>query len=253
MRVLVTRPQPQAAQWAERLRGQGIDAHALPLLATAASPDRTAVQAAWQSLGRQALVVFVSPAAVSHFFAARPAQGAEAWPAAVLAATPGPGTGAALREAGVPPSCVLQPAADAEQFDSESLWEVLRERAWAGRRVLVVRGDGGRDWLAERLAEAGAVPSFVAAYRRAAPLHDAAEQRLLARALASPGEHLWLFSSSQAVDQLDALAPGADWRPARALASHPRIAQRARQLGCGEVREVAPRFEAVLEALRSQR
>jgi hypothetical protein len=50
-----------------------------------------------------------------------------------------------------------------------------------------------------------------------------------------------MFSSSEAIDHLDALAPGADWRAGRALASHPRIAERAQALGFGAVIVVAHR------------
>ena len=64
---------------------------------------------------------------------------------------------------------IVSPAVDAAQFDSEALWERLRSRDWNGARVLVVRGDGGRDWLADRLRDAGATVATVGAYRRIAP------------------------------------------------------------------------------------
>jgi uroporphyrinogen-III synthase len=169
------------------------------------------------------------------------------WPAALRAASPGPGSAAALREAGV--ARVVEPAADAPQFDSESLWDALRGDAWRGVRVLVVRGDGGRDWLAERLREAGAEVSFVQAYRRALPARDAGARALLAAAPARPEAWCWHFSSSQAIDHLQQLAPHADWSRARACASHPRIAERARALGFGRVDEVAT-LDALAAALQ---
>ena len=43
--------------------------------------------------------------------------------------------------------------------------EDVRDAAKEGKRVLIVRGDGGREWLAERLREAGADVTLVAAYR----------------------------------------------------------------------------------------
>ena len=49
-------------------------------------------------------------------------------------------------------------------------------------------------------------------------------------ALARPAEHRWLFSSSEAVGQLRRLAPQADWGRSKALASHPRIAQAAKDI-----------------------
>lgn len=89
------------------------------------------------------------------------------------------------------------------------------------------------------------------AYRRVAPQLSAEEQLLLQEALARPAEHRWLFSSSEAVGQLRLLAPGASWRASTALASHPRIAQAARDLGFGRVDVVAPDPQAVARELES--
>jgi len=186
---------------------------------------------------------------VIRFFAARPAGAA--WPAELVAAAPGPGTAQSLRAEGVPAAAIVAPAADAAQLDSESLWQELGRRDWRGRRVLVVRGDGGRDWLVERLVEAGATVDAVAAYRRLAPRLAAAARRALDAALAEPARHAWLFSSSEAIAHLQALdgvsiAPGS-----RALATHPRIAARARQAGFAEVFEVQPGLDAVVACIQS--
>ena len=72
MRVLVTRPQPQADDWVSLLCARGIDAVALPLIEIAAAPDARAVAAAWASLPSRSLVVFVSPNAAERFIAERP-------------------------------------------------------------------------------------------------------------------------------------------------------------------------------------
>lgn len=250
-RVVVTRPQPQADEWAQRLRAAGFDAVALPLLGIEAADDPAPVDAAWRALAgadAPAMLVFVSPNAVERFFARCPAGAT--WPARVTAAAPGPGTAQALLARGVPPACLVQPAGDAPQFDSEALWARLRERDWRGAHVLIVRGDGGRDWLCETLRAAGADVDFVQAYQRGAPQPTVAERALLAQALAAPGGHLWLFSSSEAVGRLRALAPHAAWQDATALCSHPRIAEAARALGVGRVHEVRPAFDAVVGVLR---
>jgi len=285
-RLIVTRPRAQAAAWVTSLRELGIDAQALPLIGIGALPDPAPLRAAWQTLAQRALAVFVSPNAVQHFFAQRPA-GLE-WPAGVPAASPGPGTTAALRAQGLPEALLVEPAPDAPSFDSEALWAQLRSRPWQGARVLVVRGaDGGepgdvgqaehadaaaaldprtapaaapnttsttntghgRDWLAAQLRGQGAEVEYLAAYCRQAPMPTPAEGALLEQALRRPGEHVWLFSSSEAIAALQQLAPGADWSAARALASHPRIAERARAAGFGAVGEVAPSPAAAAAAL----
>ncbi|MED5617733.1 uroporphyrinogen-III synthase [Ideonella sp. BN130291] len=249
MRLIVTRPQPQADEWVAALHARGVQAEALPLIDIGPAADEAPVHQAWVQLSTMALAMFVSPNAVGRFFACRPA--AATWPAQLWAGSTGPGTSAALLAAGVPPECVVQPDASAAQFDSEALWARLAAlRSWQGARVLIVRGEGGRDWLAQTLAGQGAQVSCVQAYRRAAPQLDAAQQAVLARALADPAGHLWLFSSSEAIGHLLALAPaGTTWQQARALASHPRIAARARAAGFGRVRQVRPTMEAVLQAL----
>lgn len=246
MRLLVTRPLAQAAPWIEVLRARGVDAHALPLIGIAPVADPAPVQRAWRGLASYALAVFVSPSAVASFFALRP-DGAP-WPDGLRAATPGPGSAAALREAGV--LHVIEPDPHAARFDSEGLWAELEGEAWGGRRVLVVRGDGGREWLAERLRERGADVRFVQAYRRTLPALDDGARTVLADALAHPQSCVWHFSSAQAIDHLAQLAPEADWSRSVALASHPRIAARARAAGFGTVREVAPTPGAVAAALQ---
>ncbi|MBL0727809.1 uroporphyrinogen-III synthase [Piscinibacter sp. HJYY11] len=247
MRVLVTRPRAQAGEWVRLLRDAGLQAEALPLIKIAPATDGAALAGAWQGLHELALVVFVSPNAVSCFFDGRP--DGLAWPEVVVAASPGPGTTRVLRALGV--QQIVEPAADAPQFDSEALWEQLSARDWQGRKVLIVRGESGRDWLAERLRERGAVLEFVAAYGRTLPALSSRERGLLDDARATPSGHLWLFSSSEAITNLQSLAPDADWAPSLALATHPRITQTARTLGFGRVLEARPSAEAVVACIQS--
>ena len=245
MLVIVTRPAAQAGPWVNALQALGLDAQALPLIGIAPPHDLTPVRAAWSGLAHQRLVMFVSANAVEHFFAARPAGAL--WPAALPAGSTGPGTSAALRSAGV--RLIEEPAADAPQFDTEALWARLAGQPWLGAQVLIVRGEGGRDWFADTLRAQGAAVTFVAAYRRLPPTLDAAGAALLAAALATPSQHRWLFSSSEAVAHLQALAPAADWSASSACASHRRIAQAAQQAGFGQVDVVAPTPEAVAKQL----
>ena len=252
MRVIVTRPQPQADAWVAGLAAAGLDAVALPLIEIAAAADPAPLAAAWNELAAIDLAVFVSPNAAERFFAARPAN--LPWPACTLAAAPGPGTARLLRELGVPADWLAEPPADAPSFDSESLWPVLAARRdWRSARVLVVRGDGGRDWLGATLRAHGASVEQLAAYRRLAPAFDAGQRALLDAALRPAGGHVWLFSSSEAIDNLHAAtcAAAPDWTCARAVTTHPRIAQRARHLGFGAVFEAAPSLPAVVACLQS--
>ena len=249
MRVIVTRPAEQAASWVQSLVARGIDAAALPLIEIAPPADPQAVVAAWRLLGQQRLAVFVSPNAAQAFLAQRPPD--VAWPASTLAGATGPGTRDALRAHGVPEAAVVAPPPESAQFDSEALWQRLRDADWNQAPVLVVRGDGGREWLADTLRERGAQVSFVAAYRRVLPRWDAAERRVLDDALAAPERHLWLFSSSEGIDHLVQAVPHAAWSSARAIATHPRIAQRASERGFGAVHACRPTLDAVVACIQS--
>jgi len=252
MRVIVTRPAAQATPWVKSLEQHGLTAQALPLMEIAPALDAAAVTAAWQRLAEARLVMFVSANAVEHFFALRPRNAA--WPTGTQAASPGPGTTRALRDAGVPLSQIVEPASDSPQFDSEALWHTLRTQDWQGATVQVVRGDGGRDWLADTLREHGAQVGFVSAYRRIPPRWDVAAQSLLAAALARPADHLWFFSSSEAIDhlmtQLDRSAAALP-SGARALATHPRIAGRAEAAGFAPVWQSLPTLAAVVACIQS--
>jgi uroporphyrinogen-III synthase len=246
LHLLVTRPQPQADAWVERLRVQGIDALALPLLVIEAVVDLSELHSAWHELPRYALVMFVSPNAVSHFFAARPAEfAARPWPLGTRAAATGPGTLQALHLAGVPAALCVAPPDHASQFDSANLWAQLQAERWSGREVLVLRGNGGRDEFAAHLRGAGAAVHFTQAYHRGPAQPTPTERLRLEQSIAEPATHLWWLSSTEAIGYLPQLAPKADWRRALALASHPRIAARARELGFGHVFEAPPTVSAV--------
>jgi uroporphyrinogen-III synthase len=261
--VLVVRPRAQALAWAAELEAIGVAARALPLIEILPAPQPADVEAAFaqvQAMGgvrdaQRPVLFFVSPNAVLGFFAAtalaRGVAGATlAWPTHAWAAATGPGTVAALRECGVPADRIAAPPVDSVQFDSEALWAGIAAWPWPARPVWIVRGNGGRDWLGRQLRDAGADVRVLQSYGRAAPVLSSDEAALLAQAQAEPARWAWMFSSSEAIDHLDALAPGADWRAGRALASHPRIAERAMALGFGSVNVIAPAPAAVAAALR---
>lgn len=249
MRVIVTRPAAQAARWVQSLAAHGIAAVALPLIDILPPADLSAVEQAWRTLAQQRLVVFVSPNAAEQFFLHRPADAV--WPRELCTASIGPGTTQVLVRLGVPRPCIVEPAEDVQRFDSEALWQRLRDRAWTGAPVLVVRGDGGREWLAETLRGAGARIEFVCAYRRAAPRLDAAAREVLDDAMARPDSSLWFFSSSEAIDHLAEACPGASWSRSGAIATHPRIAERARGAGFAAVHETRPLLDAVVACIQS--
>ena len=256
MRVIVTRPLRDAHNWVRDLSAAGFDALALPLIEIQAAGNTPALQQIWEQLPAYTGVMFVSGHAVDGFFAVRPAgvaMAARAW-------ATGPGTRAALLRAGVDPQGIDAPPAEVGQFDSEALWRAMGEQVRPGSRVLIVRGaDGqaapaqgvGRDWFAQRVQEAGGTVDFVVAYQRCLP-HWNETQLQQARQATSDGS-VWIFSSSEAVLNLRACLPQQDWRAARAVATHARIAAAARQIGFGVVCESRPMLADIKASIESMR
>ena len=251
--VLITRVRDEAEPWARGLAEAGLQAELLPLIEIGPAPDAGALRAAWAGAGDHAALMFVSASAVRRFFAAATADGKDhglseagggpgPWPNRLLPVrcwATGPGTQRALIECGCPASQIDAPGGDAAQFDSEALWTQVQPQVRAGTRVLIVRGAdvegriAGRDWLALQLEAAGVRVDQVAAYARVCPPWDAA-QRQRAQQAAHDGSWWW-FSSSEAIANLRSLLPQASWAAARALTTHPRIADAARQAGFGQV------------------
>jgi uroporphyrinogen-III synthase len=269
-RLIVTRPAPEAATWVSALQAAGWPAQALPLIDIGEPLSATALEALahwrqhWASLDA---LMFVSAAAVRHFFAG--VAPAPAQPSETRFWAPGPGTARVLEQAlqqlGLDRSRIDAPPPDAAQFDSETLWPVVQPRLRRGQQLLIVRGlsesaagpsptdselpGHGRDWLIEQCQSAGVRVQACVAYQRRAPQLDAAGLRQVQLGQASGS--VWLFSSSEALDHLQACAPGADWSRASALATHPRIEQRARASGFGTVLPTRPALADVLRALES--
>lgn len=254
--VIVTRPRREAQQWVQSLQEAGWAAQALPLIEIAPPDDPVALQHCRARADGCDALMFVSAQAVAAWFGdAALAAGRlpRCW-------APGPGTARALRRAGVPLALIDAPRDDAPQFDSESLWAVVAPQLKAGFRLLIVRGGSqgqdsegmgnGREWLARQCEAAGAQVAWCMAYLRRAPVWNETTRRA-ARGHAHDGSW-WLLSSSEAVAHLATLCPGTDWAQARALVTHPRIAQAAQALGFGTIITTRPALADVLQCLSSQ-
>ena len=259
--VVITRPAGQSAALAAQLNAAGVATLEFPLIEIAAAEDVAPLHAALGALERYALVVFVSPNAVDYAFA----ESGSIWPHALPVGVVGPGSVAALARHGVaaPAYRVISPSAaaddEAARFDSEALFAAIDTALGAasleGKRVLIVRGDGGREWLAERLREAGVEVETVAAYRRLVPEPSIAAWTRVHELLA--GEpHAWLVTSSEGVRNLDELAREhlnageiAQLKRATLVTPHPRIAQTARGLGFDSITVSGAGDERIAPAL----
>jgi uroporphyrinogen-III synthase len=247
MRVIVTRPIHQALTWLQAINDLGVEAYPVPLIDIEPLSDISPIQEAWRTLSRYSLVMFVSANAVQHFFVGKPVD--SSWPLSAMAASTGPGTTAALQQSGLRSAMIVEPL-PGTGYDSEALWQRLSHRTWKGQNVLVVRGEDGRDWLADQFRGAGADLTALAAYRRLAPVHGPETQTTMQDAVEDPAGFCWLFTSSEAIGHLVELMPQVNWSHSRALVTHLRVAQAARAAGFGDVQLVESTPLAVVQAAR---
>ncbi len=257
---MITRAPAEASAWAQALALAGHELVHLPLLSFGPTPYPDQLHQAWQQATRYLAAMFVSGQATRAFFAFRPAG--MNWPGRCWAT--GPGTRATLLASGVAAASIDTPPAHVAQFDSEALWAVVSSQVTSpatrpNKAVLLVRGTDahssihggaqglGRDWLAQRLVDAGVRVDYAVAYERVAPVWSP-EQIDRAQQAATDGS-VWLFSSAQAVAHLQPLLPHQNWARSRALATHPRIGAALAAAGWGDVSVCKGDLPTVLAAL----
>lgn len=136
-RVVVTRPADQSAGLVAALRAAGMQGVELPLLELVALEPPAGTDLASEAEAAD-LVIAVSPSAVAFGRLWWPLP----WPPACAVAGVGAGTARAWRSMGA--GLVIEPEGDG---DSESLLTHAALQEVAGKRVVILRGTGGRDLL----------------------------------------------------------------------------------------------------------
>jgi uroporphyrinogen-III synthase len=242
-RIGVTRPAAQAGALARMIAAQGGAALLLPLLEIAPPDDPQPLRQAIARLGDYACAIFISPNAVT--FSLSQILAAGPWPSGLQAAAIGPGSAAQLTSAGL-----VNVVSPADRFDSEALLElpVFQAGAVSGTRILILRGNGGRELLAETLRQRGAKVDAVTCYHRSAPV-DAAP---IVSLLCNRQLDALTISSSEGLRNLLALLDTDAFEHLRNLplfVPHQRIAQVAAQCGLRRVMLTAPADAGIIESL----
>ncbi|MDN2718015.1 uroporphyrinogen-III synthase [Janthinobacterium sp. SUN120] len=255
--VVITRPAAQAGPLAARIAALGWPVTLLPLLeihALDGADECARLQAVLARLSDYDLVAFVSPNAIDCVFAHLPA-----WPPGLALAVVGEGSRMALGAHGVTDAnATITSPLDTARSDSEHLLLALDLPALRGKRVLIVRGDGGRDYLADGLRAAGATVEFVTAYRRKVPRLTPSLRATLENLLQHNND--WIITSSEALRGLLALLGEMDAEKAAVvkmqqqhlIVPHARIAQTAAALGFARVTLTGSGDAGVLAALQSR-
>jgi uroporphyrinogen-III synthase len=252
-KVVITRPRAQADELARAVAALGRTPVVLPLLEISPLDDQSALAATLARLADYALVAFVSPNAIDAAF-----EHVRRWPAQVTLAVLGEGSRAALARHGVSAAgaTIVSPP-DPAHSDSEHLLATLDLPAFAGRRVLIVRGENGRELMAEAFRAAGALVETVAAYRRGVPALTPELAATLRSLLAQPND--WIITSSEALrglldllQQLDPDQAVAQMQHQHLIVPHARIAETARALGLARITLTGSGDERLLAALQSR-
>ena len=223
--------------------------HCFPAIAILDPADNRALLAVVDDLDRFDLAVFISANAVSKALNVVQARRGRL-PDRLELLCIGRQSAQALARFGYPDGI-----APAGRFDSESLLALPALAQPAGKRVVIFRGDGGRELLGNVLRERGAEVVYAECYRRARP--EGAVGPLL-RLWARNEIHAVTFTSVDGLRNLfDLLGKlGQQWlirTPAIVLS--PRIEAAARELGFKGRVEIAPEAsdEGLLMALKAWR
>ena len=229
--IAITRPIDQAKKLSALISEAGGTPILFPLIQITPLTDYSQFQAVISDIKDYDWAIFISSNAVQN-----------GMPRLIKAETPpnlkfaaiGPATASELQSFGV--KDVLTPLSHVQdgdeskvRFDSESLLTLPEMTHVAGNKILIVRGVGGRDVLAETLKARGAQVTFGECYQRINPQTNC---NLLAQLWAEKKLHGIVVTSSEAMRHLLDLAGDAELlRNVSLFVNHARIAELPLQMG----------------------
>ena len=160
--VLVTRPAHQAVHLAELIVAAGGKPVLFPVLEILDTADLQPLYALIDRLDEVDMAIFISPNAVNK--AMNLIKSRRELPGGLQIAAIGRGSSKELKHFGI--TDIIAPTA---RFDSENLLEMPEMQAVQGKRVVIFRGDGGREVLGDTLIARGAQVEYAECYRRSRP------------------------------------------------------------------------------------
>lgn len=190
--VLVTRPTQQAQELVDAIQARGGTAIRFPVIDIVAR-NAAAIVADSAVLHHPDLVIFISRNAVLHGLS---------YAAGATVAAVGPATAAALESAGR--KVDVRPKSG---FDSEHLLMEPELINIAGKTVRIIRGNDGRELLADTLRKRGARVEYLSVYDRRVPSYSDAELAELATRWQNGEINVVTAMSVESVRNLAALLP----------------------------------------------
>ena len=219
--IAITRPIDQAKKLAVLIAEAGGTPILFPLIEITPLDDYSQFETVISEINSYDWAIFISSNAVQNGMPRLLKQGV---PPKLQFAAIGPVTSKELQNFGV--ANVLSPK---DRFDSESLLALTEMQAVNDKKIMIFRGVGGREILAETLKTRGAQVTFAECYQRINPQTDC---DLLARLYAEKNLHGVVVTSSEAMRHLLDLASGSDWlKNVILFVNHARIAELPLQLG----------------------
>lgn len=161
-RILVTRPVQQAERLCRLIEARGGEAVRLPAIEIRAPADCRPLAGLVAQLERYDLACFISVNAVNRaleYILAR-----RSWPSHTRIAAVGARSADAVARHGLAVDLV-----PAHRFNSEALLALQELQDMTGKRVVIFRGNGGRELLHDTLVSRGAAVDYVEVYRRVCP------------------------------------------------------------------------------------
>ncbi len=163
--ILVTRPAHQAHNLAQLIGQAGGAAVKFPTLAIAPTDNISQIKATLARLDGYQWLVFISANAVN--FALKANGGKISWFSPINCTAIGQATAQAMLSAGLPVDLMPQ-----QGFSSEALLAMPALQQINGHKFLIVRGKGGREWLANSLRARGGIVDYLEVYQRSLPQTD---------------------------------------------------------------------------------
>lgn len=201
--VLVTRPAHQAAQLIELIETAGGNALPFPTIEILPPHNPDAALKQFQQLEQFDILLFISANAAR--IGLEMIQQQRGLPQHIQIAAVGKATTRALNQAGVEVDILPE-----HRFDSEGLLATPQLQAVAGKHILIVRGEGGRELLAHTLRERGAEVQYAEAYRRTIPQTDPTP---LLQAWRKNHLDAAIVTSNQSLDNLITMVGEAGYQP----------------------------------------
>ncbi len=237
--IAITRPINQAKKLTQCIHEAGGSTISFPLIEIAPLTDYTTFEKVIQKVDNIDWLLFISSNAVQN---SMPRLIKTGLPDTLRFAAIGPKTAQELGSFGI--NEVLIPEG---RFDSESFLALPEMLDMQGKSVMIVRGVGGRDVLANTLKSRGANVTFAECYQRVNPQTDC---DILAKAYANNQLQSIIVTSSEAMRYLLNLAGNADWlKNITICVNHARIAEAPLNLGLNVVVADAPGDKAMMNVL----